>query len=115
MFVIDPFEGEGFLHLSKFKCTVIGPRCLLTCLIKNQPVPNLPYPMYTVAMEGMVVTSTGFQGKDDKKELQNKVEKMGGLYSNNFHDGVTHLVAKVFNFDYNYAGLLNYLINATVV
>ena len=80
--------------------------------------------MYTVAMEGMVVTSTGFQGKDDKKELQNKVEKMGGLYSNNFHDGVTHLVAKVFNFDYNYAGLLNYLntlapnllaINATVV
>ena len=53
--------------------------------------------MYTVAMEGMVVTSTGLQGKDDKKELQTKIERMGGVYSNNFHDGVTHLVAKVFD------------------
>ena len=51
--------------------------------------------MYTVAMEGMVVTSTGFQGKEDKKEVQKKIERMGGVYSNNFHDGVTHLVAKV--------------------
>ena len=40
--------------------------------------------MYTVAMEGMVVTSTGLQGKDDKKELQTKIERMGGVYSNNF-------------------------------
>ena len=46
-------------------------------------------------MEGMVVTSTGFQEKIDKKELQTKIERMGGLYSNNFHEGVTHLVAKV--------------------
>ena len=66
--------------------------------------------MYTVAMEGMVVTSTGFQGKDDKKEVQTKVEKMGGLYSNNFHDGVTHLVAKVFDFGYNYASLVKYFL-----
>ena len=51
--------------------------------------------MYTVAMEGMVVTSTGLQGKEDKRELQTKIERMGGGYSNTFHDGVTHLVAKV--------------------
>merc|ERR1712126_793192 len=31
---------------------------------------------------------------DDKRELQTKIERMGGVYSNNFHDGVTHLVAK---------------------
>ena len=55
--------------------------------------------MYTVAMEGMVVTSTGFQGKEDKRELQTKIERMGGVYSNNFHDGVTHLVAKVIYHD----------------
>ena len=53
--------------------------------------------MYTVAMEGMVVTSTGLQGKEEKRELQIKIERMGGVYSNNFHDGVTHLVAKVFH------------------
>ena len=58
-------------------------------------MPNLPYAMYTVAMDKMVVTSTGFQDKDGKKALQTMVELMGGLYSNSFHEGVTHLVAKV--------------------
>ena len=93
--MIDPFDGPSFLHLSKFKCPIVGPRCLLTCLNKNEPVPELPYPMYTAAMKGLIVTSTGFQGKDEKKEIQSKIERMGGIYSNAFHDGVTHLIARV--------------------
>ena len=42
---MDPFDGPAFDHVSKFKCTVVGPRCLLTCLQKGQAVPNLPYPV----------------------------------------------------------------------
>ena len=94
VFVVDPFTGDAFAHLAKFKCTIVGPRCLLTCLNKGEPVPELPYPMYTAAMKNLVVTSTGF-GKDEKKDLQTKVERMGGIYSNAFHDAVTHLVADV--------------------
>ena len=73
---------------------MVGPRCLLTCLNKGEPVPELPYPMFTAAMKDCVVTSTGF-GKEKKKEVQLKVERMGGIYSNAFHDAVTHLVAEV--------------------
>ncbi len=88
---MDPFDGSAFEHIKRFKCTVVGPRCLLTCLNKNQPVPDLPYPMFTASMTSMIVTSTGF-AKERKVDLQSKVEQMGGIYSNSFHDGVTHLV-----------------------
>ena len=65
--------------------------CLLKCLLNGQPVPDLPYPMYTASMTRLIVTSTGFP-KDRKNEIQTMVERMGGIYSNAFHDGVTHLV-----------------------
>lgn len=71
---------------------VLGPRCLLTCLHRKEPIPELPSPIHNTAMKGMVVTTTGFE-KDIKAELQMLVERMAGIYSNNFHEGVTHLVA----------------------
>ena len=49
VFVVDPFEGVGFEHLMRYRCTIVGPRCLLTCLQKGEPVPDLPYPMYTAS------------------------------------------------------------------
>ena len=33
--------------------------------------------------------------KDKKNELQQKVERMGGIYANSFHDGVTHLICSL--------------------
>ncbi|XP_027237421.2 DNA topoisomerase 2-binding protein 1 isoform X2 [Penaeus vannamei] len=94
VFVCDPFEGEAFKHLTEggFKCVVLGPRCLLTCLHRKEPIPELPSPIHNTAMKGMVVTTTGFE-KDVKAELQMLVERMAAIYSNNFHEGVTHLVA----------------------
>ena len=50
---MDPFEGEAFDFVSRFKCTVIGPRCLLTSLAEGTPVPELPYPMYTATLRGI--------------------------------------------------------------
>ena len=94
MFVIDPFEGPGFEYLARFKPTIVGPRCLLACLSRNISVPTLPYPMYTASMQSLIVTSTNFS-KEQKNELQLKVERMGGIYSNSFHDGVTHLVVRL--------------------
>jgi dihydrodipicolinate reductase len=60
----------------------------------SSAIPGLPYPVYTVAMFNCVVTSTGFE-KEEKAALQKKIERMGGIYANAFHDGVTHLVTKV--------------------
>lgn len=94
VFVMDPFDGQAFSFLTRFKCTVVGPRCLLSCLAESVPVPELPYPMYTAALRGCVVTSTGFS-REKKSELQLRIERMGGIYANAFHDGVTHLIAEV--------------------
>ncbi|XP_076054847.1 mutagen-sensitive 101 isoform X2 [Oratosquilla oratoria] len=94
IFVCDPFEGEAFTYLSskKFKSVILGPRCLLTCLHRKESVPDLPFPLHNTAMKGLIITSTGFQ-KEQKEEIQQKVERMAGIYSNVFHEGVTHLVA----------------------
>ncbi len=93
VFVIDPFEGEAFRFLSDTRCTIVGPRCLLSCLLEGVPVPALPYPMYTASLRDCVVTSTGFD-KVTKDLVKLRVERMGGIYENAFHDGVTHLVAE---------------------
>jgi len=94
VFVIDPFSGPAFdkvTNSSKYKCTVVGPRCLLSCLKSNTPVPELNYPMYTAAMKGLVVTCSGLD-KPEKDRLRFLIERMAGIYSNSFHDGITHLV-----------------------
>lgn len=42
----------------------------------------------------LIVTSTGFS-REKKDQIKKEVEFMAGIYSNAFHDGVTHLVAAV--------------------
>lgn len=91
---MDPFAGPAFEKLQTGKCALIGPRCLLSSLSEGQSVPDLPYPVYTTAMRDLVITSTGFT-KEDKSQLQRSIERMGGIYANSFHEGVTHLVADV--------------------
>ena len=51
----------------------------------------MPYPMYTAAMNGMIVTFSGLD-KAEKEKFKHLVERMAGICSNAFHDGVTHLV-----------------------
>ena len=94
--MFDPFNGPAFDHVRLSRCVVVGPRCLLTCLYKSVPIPDLPYPIYTASMMNLVITATGFE-KEEKVALQRAVERMAGVYSNAFHDGVTHLVAAVRN------------------
>ena len=66
-------------------------RCLLACLAMNTPVPELNYPMFTAAMKGLVITCSGLD-KQQKEKLRMLIERMAGIYSSAFHDGVTHLV-----------------------
>ena len=55
----------------------------------HRSLPPLPYPMYTLAMQGCVVTSTGFE-KEAKTAIQKRVEMMGGIYANAFTDQGTN-------------------------
>jgi len=89
--ILDQFSGPGYDHVTAFRCTVLGPSVLLSCIPYNRPVPNLPYPVFNTAMKGMIVSSTGLE-LSEKKRLKALVEKMAGIYTNAFHDGVTHLI-----------------------
>ena len=53
--------------------------------------------IFTFNFRNLIVTSTGFT-KEQKTELQVKVERMGGIYSNAFHDGVTHIICSLVRF-----------------
>jgi len=89
--VLDPFSGAAFNHVTNFPCSVLGPSVLLSCLATNSPVPELPYPVYNTSMKGMIITVSGME-QSEKKRLKQMVERMAGIHSNAFHDGVTHLV-----------------------
>ncbi len=44
-------------------------------------------------MKGLTVTCTGFNAQE-KKDLSEKIQFMGGLYTSAFHGNVTHLLVK---------------------
>ena len=52
---------------------------------------ELTYPIYTAAMKSLVLTCCGLD-KPEKDRLRFLIERMTGIYSNSFHDCVTHLV-----------------------
>lgn len=59
-----------------------------------EPIPPLPSPLHNTAMNGLVITTTGFP-RPEKEELQQLIRRMSGIYSNNYHQDVTHLVVKM--------------------
>jgi topoisomerase (DNA) II binding protein 1 len=93
VFILSEFVGPLFEFLRQLKCTVIGPQCLLVSVNKGEPLPDVPTPVFTVAMKGIIVTTTGCTPQE-KKEIQEKVQYMGGLYSSAFSTNVTHLIVK---------------------
>ena len=93
VFILAEFTGKLFTFLRNFKCTIIGPQCLLVCVQRNEPLPDVSYPVFTVGMKGVVVTSTGCNAQE-KKDIQEKVQFMGGIYTAALSGNVTHLIVK---------------------
>ena len=96
--VIEPSHSSSCVdHLTQL-CreailTVLGPGCLISCLQANWPVPDTRHPVYTGALRGCVVTSSGVRDPRERQRLRGTVEAMWGSWSDSLHDGVTHLVA----------------------
>lgn len=74
--------------------SVVGPKCILSCLHRMEPIPSLPSPLHNTAMNRLVITTTGFS-RPEKEELQRLIKRMSGIYSNNYNQDVTHLVVKM--------------------
>lgn len=92
VFIIEEFEGEAFESLKVSKCSrVVGPRCILCCLMNDEPIPEGSNPVFVTAMRNVIVCASGFSA-ERKNYIQQKVEFMGGVYSRQLLGSVTHLV-----------------------
>lgn len=75
-----------------FSFRIIGVNCLITCINNKEVIPPSPYPIFTQAMKNFRITTSGFDA-EKKKELEEKIQYMGGYYDKSLRSIVTHLVA----------------------
>ncbi|KAI4486795.1 hypothetical protein M0804_006165 [Polistes exclamans] len=90
--VLEEFKGNIFEQLKEFKCSrIVGPRCLITCFLNGEPIPEGTSPIFTTAMRGLCVCVSGLP-PDMKIQIQQLVEYMGGFFTKQLRSCVTHLI-----------------------
>ncbi|XP_025266640.1 DNA topoisomerase 2-binding protein 1-A isoform X3 [Camponotus floridanus] len=92
IFIIEEFSGTLFEKIQNFKCSIVSPKCLLICFLNGEPIPEGKNPIYTTAMRGMCICVSGVT-PELKKQIQKRVEYMGGFFTKQLRSSVTHLVA----------------------
>lgn len=92
VFVFAKFEGELFEQLQTTKCLIVGPKCLINCLHKCEPIPSSSSPVFTTAMRGLHISASGLNAAD-KEKIRVLVSWMGGSYSQNLGRSITHLLS----------------------
>ncbi|XP_044258153.1 DNA topoisomerase 2-binding protein 1 isoform X2 [Tribolium madens] len=91
--VFQDFKGQHFESLKESKCAILGPWCLLVCLMDGRPIPNFTWPIYNVAMAGCVVSCSHIP-KARKLEIKEKVQLMGGCCTDQLISTNTHLITE---------------------
>ena len=89
--VLDSFESKEYEKLKRAKCRILGVPVILYCAEQQMLLPKTAYPLFSLVMMDVNVCCTGIQ---DRMELYTKVVMMGGQYSRNFTNEVTHLIAE---------------------
>lgn len=70
---------------------LLGAWCLFICFTEGRPLPNYPWPIYSTAMLDCTVTCSSFS-KKEKLQIQEKVQYMGGVFTQTLSANCTHLV-----------------------
>jgi hypothetical protein len=89
--VLDSFESKEYEKMKRAKCRILGVPVILYCAEQRMLLPKTTYPLFSLVMMDVNVCCTGIQ---DRMELYTKVVMMGGQYSRNFTNEVTHLIAE---------------------
>ncbi|RZF42232.1 hypothetical protein LSTR_LSTR004381 [Laodelphax striatellus] len=89
--VVEKFEGQLFEYLKRQKCIVCGPKCIQFCLAEKIPIPDTKSPVFITAMRDLVVSASNIP-IPLKCKVREKILHMGGKYTSNLVESVTHLV-----------------------
>uniref|UniRef100_A0A8D8H7M7 DNA topoisomerase 2-binding protein 1-A n=1 Tax=Culex pipiens TaxID=7175 RepID=A0A8D8H7M7_CULPI len=92
LFVFEQFAGRAFEFVREAKAVLVGPRCLISCFLDDQPIPPGTHPVMTTAMRNLIVCSSGLK-PDEKAQVSQLVSQMGGYYFDVLTGACTHLVA----------------------
>ncbi|KAK9879087.1 hypothetical protein WA026_003900 [Henosepilachna vigintioctopunctata] len=91
--VFENFDGRDFGSIIKQKsASILGPWCVLICLMEGKKIPNFQWPIYNVAMYNCFVT-TSHLPKKSKIAISEKVQSMGGYYTDSLTENITHLIS----------------------
>lgn len=93
IYICFPFEGKFFENFKQKGYRIIGPQCVLSCLLLEIPVPKQTYPICNVAMLGVVACCSSMK-KEERLKLHESIKVMGGDVTADFTTAVTHLIAK---------------------
>ena len=93
IYVCFPFDGKIFETLKGKGYRIVGPQCLISCLLLEVPLPKQTYPICSVAMLNVVICCSSMK-KDERVSIHNLVLIMGGQVTKDFTSAVTHLIAK---------------------
>lgn len=94
IFLLDDFESLSYRHLKPSKALILGPRCIISCYMNNRPVPLGKSPVFTAAMQDLVISTSGMS-VETKRKIEQLVLWMGGYYVDDLSTSVTHLVSLI--------------------
>ncbi|XP_022903997.2 DNA topoisomerase 2-binding protein 1-like isoform X1 [Onthophagus taurus] len=90
--VFDKFEGSCYEKIKDSKASrIVGAYCLLICLTDGRPVPNFSWPVFNMAMSDCVVC-TSHINKSKRDCLKEKIQLMGGKFTEGLFEPNTHLI-----------------------
>ena len=93
IYICFPFEGKIFENLKKKGYRIIGPQCVISCLLLELSVPKQTYPVCNIAMVGVVACCSSMK-KEERSSIHELVLVMGGDIATAFTSAVTHLISK---------------------
>ncbi|CAG9762704.1 unnamed protein product [Ceutorhynchus assimilis] len=89
--VFEEFSNKDYTQYTERKCVVISPLAISVCLVEGKQIPKFNWPILSVALYGCEVTCTQLP-KNLKESIKEKVQLMGGSYSGDLTNSVTHLI-----------------------
>ncbi|OAF68920.1 hypothetical protein A3Q56_03334 [Intoshia linei] len=95
IFIANPTEIDDFSMLIQKRKKLYGPLVILYCNKNNMVMPRIKSkPIFSLTLNGLIICCSTMD-EERRNNIYNKVEMMGGLFSQALTENVTHLVSAI--------------------